>query len=90
MDDLKLIGKNEEELKDEIRIAKTFSNDIKMEFGLENNFPQILIERGKVQTKDRVENTAENEIKELEMNKAYRYLGIEENYNIEHNKEKKD
>jgi hypothetical protein len=35
MDDLKLIGKNEG-LKDEIRIAKTFSKDIKMEFGLKN------------------------------------------------------
>jgi hypothetical protein len=34
VDDLKLIGKNEE-LRDEIRIAKAFSNDIKMEFGLE-------------------------------------------------------
>jgi hypothetical protein len=31
MDDLKLIGKNEE-LRDKIRIAKTFSNDIRMEF----------------------------------------------------------
>lgn len=35
MDDLKLLGKSEEELRDEIKIVKTFSNDIKMEFGLE-------------------------------------------------------
>jgi hypothetical protein len=34
MDDLKLIGKNKEELRDEIRIAKTFSNDLKFGFGL--------------------------------------------------------
>jgi hypothetical protein len=35
MDDLKLIREKAEELRDEIRIAKTFSNDIKMEFKLE-------------------------------------------------------
>jgi hypothetical protein len=35
MDDLKLIGKNEEEMRSKIRIVKTFSNDVNMEFGLE-------------------------------------------------------
>jgi hypothetical protein len=34
MDDLKLIGRNEEELINEIRTAETISNDIKMEFGI--------------------------------------------------------
>jgi hypothetical protein len=34
-DDLKLIGRSEEELKNEIRIEKTSSKDIKMEFSLE-------------------------------------------------------
>jgi hypothetical protein len=31
-DDLKLIGKSEEELRNEIKIVKTFSDDIKMKF----------------------------------------------------------
>jgi hypothetical protein len=35
MDDMKLMGKNEE-LRDEIRITITFNSDIKMEFRLEN------------------------------------------------------
>jgi hypothetical protein len=35
MDDLKLIGRSEEELGNEIKIIKTFSDDIKMKFGLE-------------------------------------------------------
>jgi hypothetical protein len=35
MDDLKLIGRSEEELINDIKIVKTFSNDIKMKFGLE-------------------------------------------------------
>jgi hypothetical protein len=30
----------------------------------------------------------ENEIKELEPLKAYKYLGVAENYNIEHKNEK--
>jgi hypothetical protein len=35
MDDLKLIGRSEEELTNEIQIVKTFSNDIKIKFGSE-------------------------------------------------------
>jgi hypothetical protein len=35
MDNMKLTGKSEEELRNEIRIVKTISNDIKMECGLE-------------------------------------------------------
>jgi hypothetical protein len=33
VDDLKLIGRSEEELRNEIIIVKTFSNDIKIKFG---------------------------------------------------------
>lgn len=87
MDDLKLLGKSEEELRDEIKIVKTFSSDIKMEFGLEK-CARISIKKGKVQRKEHVENTGENEINELETNGAYKYLGIEENHQIEHKKEK--
>jgi hypothetical protein len=36
MDDLKLIAKLEEELQRQIQTVKTFSDDIHMEFGLEN------------------------------------------------------
>ena len=35
MDDLKLIAKSEEELKNQVQTVKTFSDDINMEFGLE-------------------------------------------------------
>jgi hypothetical protein len=36
MDDLKLIGKSKEELQKQIQTVKTFSDDIHMEFGLDN------------------------------------------------------
>jgi hypothetical protein len=35
VDDLKVIGRNEEELVNEIQIVKTIGNDIKIKFGLE-------------------------------------------------------
>jgi hypothetical protein len=41
LDDLKLIGRSEEELRNEIRIVKTFSDDIKMKFGSEK-VPEFL------------------------------------------------
>jgi hypothetical protein len=36
MDDLKLVAKSEEELQKQIQTVKIFSDDIHMEFGLEN------------------------------------------------------
>jgi hypothetical protein len=42
--------------------------------------------KGKVQRKEYVGNTTENEIKESEKKKEYRYLGIAENHNIEQKK----
>ena len=35
MDYLKLIGKTEEELQKQTKVVRTFSDDIRMEFGLE-------------------------------------------------------
>jgi hypothetical protein len=35
-----------------------------------------------------IENTFENDIKELDPRKAYKYLGIEENFDIRHKNEK--
>jgi hypothetical protein len=33
-------------------------------------------------------NTFENDIKELDLRKAYKYLGIEENFDIQHKNKK--
>jgi hypothetical protein len=65
MDDLKLIGRSEEELRNEIKIVKTFNDDIKMKFGKEK-CARISLENGTVYRKQQVGNTMENEIKELE------------------------
>ena len=70
MGDLKLIAKSEEELQKQIRIVKTFSNDIHIEFGLVHS-QNLVIDMNR-------------EIQELEQGKMYKYLGIEESEGIQH------
>jgi hypothetical protein len=59
MDDLKLTGRSEEELRNEIKIVKTFSNDIKLKFGLEK-CARISLKNGKVYRQEHIGNTMEN------------------------------
>jgi hypothetical protein len=87
MDDLKLLGRNENDLKNEIRIVQTISKDINMNIVLEK-CTRICLKRGRVQSKMHIRNTFEKEIKELDPRKAYKYLGIEENFDIQHKNEK--
>jgi hypothetical protein len=49
---------------------------------------QNFLKNGTVYGKEHIENTMENEIKEMEPMKAYKYLGLAENHNIEHKNEK--
>jgi hypothetical protein len=50
---------------------------------------QNFFKNGTIYRKEHVGNTMENEIKEMEPIKAYKYLGVAENRNIEHKNEKK-
>jgi hypothetical protein len=61
-DDLKLIGRSEEELTNKIQIVKTFSNDIKMKCGWEK-CARICLKSGNVYRKQHMGNTMETEIK---------------------------
>ena len=87
MDDLKLLGRNENDMKNEMKIVQTISKDINMNSGLEK-CARICLKRGRVQTKMHVGSTFENDIKELDSRKANKYLGIEENFDIQHKNEK--
>jgi hypothetical protein len=82
MDDLKLLGRKENNLKNEIKIVQTISKNINMNFGLEK-CATICIKTGSVQSKMHIGNTFENNIKELDPRKVYKYLGIEENFDIQ-------
>jgi len=84
MDDLKLLGRYKNDLKNEIKIVQTISKDTNMNFGLEKS-ARIYLKRGRVQSKM---HTFENDIKELDPRKAYKYLGIEESFDVLHKNEK--
>ena len=78
MDDLKLFASNDNQLRSLINVTKTFSDDIKMCFGM-NKCNKITIVRGKVvhhQT-DITLNTGEV-LTSLENEQQYRYLGFNE------------
>ena len=49
MDDLKLLGRSEDDLENEIKIVKAISIDIKMYFGLEK-CARICLKKGRVQS----------------------------------------
>ena len=52
-----------------------------MNFGLEK-CARICLKRGSVQSKMHIGSTFENDIKQLDLRKAYKYLDIEENFDI--------
>jgi len=87
MDGLKLLGRNESDLENEIKIVQTISKDINMNFGLEK-CARICLKRGRVQSKMHIGSIFENDIKELDPRKAYKYSGIEENFDLQHKNEK--
>jgi len=47
LDDLKLIGKRQEEIQKQIEVVQTFSDDFQMEFGLDK-CAKIVLKRGKL------------------------------------------
>jgi len=63
MDDLKLLGRNENDLKNEIKIVQTINKDINMNFGLEK-CARVCLKRGRVQSKMHIGSTFKNDIKE--------------------------
>ena len=64
MDDLKLLGRIENDLKNEMKIVQTISKDMSMNFGLEK-CARICLKRGSVQSKMHVGSTFDD-IKELD------------------------
>ena len=87
MDDLKLIGRNEKDLKKELTIVSAISKDIHMNFGLDK-CARICLKGRRDQSKIYIRNIIENDIKELDPRKACKYLGVGESYDIQHKNEK--
>ena len=72
-----------------LKNVHTISKDLNVNFDLEICV-RICLKRGRVQSKMHIGNTFENDIKELDPRKAYKYLGIEENFDIQHKNEKEN
>jgi ABC-type lipoprotein release transport system permease subunit len=87
MDGLKLLGRNENDLQNEIKLCKQLAKDINMNFGLEK-YARVCLKRGRVQNKMHIGSTFENDIKEMDPREAYMYLDIEESYDKQHKNEK--
>jgi hypothetical protein len=62
-DDLKLLGRNEDDLETEIKIEEAISIDINMNFGVEK-CARTCLNKGTVQSKKYIGSTFEKEIKE--------------------------
>ena len=60
-----------------------FSDDIGMEFGL-SKLAKATFKRGKLETSDHVRLDGETMIKNLEQEKIYKYLGVDESSGIQH------
>lgn len=84
MDDLKLFAQNEQQFTDLMKIVKQFkfSDDINMRFGVEK-CAKITIKKGKLEHSENLKLDDEVTIKSLEPDRTYRYLGIEENIDVE-------
>ena len=83
MDDLKLYAPSDEALNRLIQIVHKFSSDIHMEFGLDKCAKCTIRKGVKVQA-DGVQLSDGTEIADLQEGAPYKYLGIEENAQIEH------
>ena len=87
MDDLKLYGKSAAELESLLNIVRIFSKDISMEFGSEK-CATLAITKGKV-TETEGMNLPNNNIKGLNLDETYKYLGILQADDIKHTQVKK-
>ena len=75
MDDLKLYSKTEKTLDSLIQTVRIFSNDIKMEFGIEK-CAKLVLKRGKVIKSEGIKFSDNRKMRSLDENEEYKYLGI--------------
>ena len=74
MDDLKLFGKNEEQIDSLVKTVQIFSKDIGMEFGIKK-CGMLVMKKGKIVESDGIQLPDGETIKIAEQD-GYKYLGI--------------
>ena len=83
MDDIKLFAKTEKELETLIHAVRIYSQDIGMEFGIEE-YVMLVMKSGKRHLTDGMELRNHDKIKTLAENETYKFLGISEAFTIKH------
>ena len=83
MDDFKLFAKNDQQLPGLLNIVKQFSDDIRMEFGLDK-FAKATFFCGKFLKAKNITLDTTTIIKNLEPEESYKYLGVTEGDGIQH------
>lgn len=81
MDDLKLYAPNDKQLKKLIDTVKQFSDDIKMSFGIDK-CNKLTIIRGKVKQSNSAQLNNGEEVKSLNNQQYYKYLGFKEQHRM--------
>ena len=75
MDDIKLFAKNEKGLETLIHVVRIFSQDIRMELGIEK-CALLVMKSGKRHRTDGMDLPNQDKIRMLGENETYKYLGI--------------
>ena len=83
MDDMKLFSKNDVDLEGLLTTVKQFSEDICMEFGLDQCAKASFV-RGRISKRSSIVLDTDTTIKELDPEASYKYLGVNEGDGINH------
>ena len=83
MDDLKTYAKDDNQQAGLLTVVKKFSDDIRMEFGLEKS-AKATFKRGKLTETSDLQLDTDTCIRELDQEGVYNYLGINEGDGIPH------
>lgn len=87
MDDLKLYAQNESQLQNQLEIVSSVSRDICMSFGLEK-CKVLNIKRGRITHTNNIQLSDNTELQSLENDQTYKYLGMQQNLNINESESK--
>ena len=77
MDDIRLFAKNEKELETLIHVVRIFSQNIGVEFVIEN-YAMLVMKSGKRHLTDGMELPNQDKIRTFRVKKNFKYLGIME------------
>lgn len=89
MDDLKLYARGKQHLEGLLEIVRKFSQDIGMSFGLQK-CAAVHVKRGKMAEEENIKLSDGSEISCLKLDDRYKYLGIQQTFEIRQKENKEE